>query len=213
MSLYVGLAGTTEDLELEKANLWVYQDHRHEENFARFEEDMNAPLPVVFLSFPSAKDPDFERRYPGHSTIEAVTLGPYEPFRAWEGTSWKKRGPDYDELKASLSQRLLDKVYEHAPKTRGNVEIAELSTPLSTREFTAHAHGEIYGLEHTAHRFDQRWLRPRTPIDGLYLTGADVASCGVVGALMGGNALQLRRAEGQRARSGAEERVVGVSAA
>jgi phytoene dehydrogenase-like protein len=186
LSLYVGLEGTTEDLKLEKTNLWVYQDHRHEENFKRFEADINAPLPVVFLSFPSAKDPDFERRYPGHSTIEAVTLGPYEPFRVWENTSWKKRGAEYDDLKASLSQRLLQTVYKHAPATRGKVEIAELSTPLSTRDFTAHPHGGIYGLQHTAHRFDQRWLRPRTAIDGLYLTGADVACAGVVGALMGG---------------------------
>jgi len=186
VSLYVGLKGTTEDLGLEKTNLWVFRDHRHEQNFKRFEADINAPLPLVFLSFPSAKDPDFGRRYPGHSTVEALTLGPYEPFRKWEKTSWKKRGSEYEELKARLSQRLLDTVHEHAPATRGKVEIAELSTPLSTRDFTAHARGGIYGLQHTAHRFAQRWLRPRTPIDGLYLTGADVACAGVVGALTGG---------------------------
>ena len=186
LSLYVGLEGTTADLGLEKTNLWVYRDHRHEENFERFQADLNAPLPFVYLSFPSAKDPDFNRRYPGRSTIEAITLGSYDAFEAWENTSWKKRGAEYDDLKASLSERLLDTLYKHAPKTRGRVEIAELSTPLTTRNFAAHPHGEIYGLRHTAHRFEQRWLRPRTPIEGLYLTGADVASAGVVGALMGG---------------------------
>ena len=186
LSLYVGLRGTTEELRLNKTNLWVYRDNRHEENFAEFEADINAPLPLVYLSFPSAKDPDFQRRYPGHSTIEAVTLGRYENFKAWENTSWKKRGAEYDDLKASLSERLLDTLYKHAPVTRGNVEIAELSTPLSTRNFAAHPHGEIYGLQHTPARFEQRWLRPRTPIKGLYLSGADAVSAGVVGALMGG---------------------------
>ncbi len=186
LSLYVGLEGTTEELGLEKTNLWVYPDHKHEENFKRFQGDIHAPLPVVYLSFPSAKDPDFDRRYPGRSTVEALTLGPYEPFRAWENTSWKKRGAEYDELKASLSERLLDTLHKHAPGTRGKVEIAELSTPLTTRNFAAHPQGEIYGLQHTAHRFEQRWLRPRTPIKGLYLTGADVCSAGVVGAMMGG---------------------------
>jgi all-trans-retinol 13,14-reductase len=111
---------------------------------------------------------------------------PYEPFEAWENTSWKKRGAEYEELKASLSERLLDALYKHAPGTRGKVDIAELSTPLTTRNFAAHPHGEIYGLRHTAHRFEQRWLRPRTPIEGLYLTGVDICSAGVVGALMGG---------------------------
>ncbi|MGB8225020.1 MAG: NAD(P)/FAD-dependent oxidoreductase, partial [Polyangiales bacterium] len=37
LSLYVGLQGTTEDLQLEKTNLWVYRDHKHEENFERFQ--------------------------------------------------------------------------------------------------------------------------------------------------------------------------------
>lgn len=186
LSLYIGLEGTTEELQLEKTNLWVYRDHRHEENFRRFQADINAPLPVVYLSFPSAKDPDFNRRYPGHSTIEAITLGPYEPFKAWENTSWKKRGAEYEELKASLSERLLDTLYKQAPATRGKVKVAELSTPLSTRNFAAHPQGEIYGLSHTPKRFEQRWLRPRTPIKGLYLTGADVVSAGIVGAMMGG---------------------------
>lgn len=186
VSLYVGLRGTTEELGLKKTNLWIYQDHQHEKNFARFERDLRAPFPVVYLSFPSAKDPDFDRRFPGHSTIEAITLGRYEQFARWEDTSWKKRGPDYDELKDDLAERLLDTLYTHAPATRGKVEIAELSTPLSTRNFAAHPEGAIYGLAHSPERYRQRWLRPRTPIEGLYLTGADIVSAGLMGALMGG---------------------------
>ncbi|NNE20211.1 MAG: NAD(P)/FAD-dependent oxidoreductase [Myxococcales bacterium] len=186
LSLYVGLKGTTEELQLEKTNLWCYPNNRHEENFNRFLADLNAPFPVVYLSFPSAKDPDFERRYPGRSTIEAITLGSYDSFRRWENTSWKKRGAEYDELKASLSERLLDAIYKHAPATRGRVEVAELSTPLSTKNFAAHPEGAIYGLSHDPRRYAQRWLRPQTPIKGLYLSGADVVSAGVVGAMMGG---------------------------
>ena len=186
LSLYLGLKGTTEELHLNKTNLWIYPDHRHEENFAAFQQDINAPFPVVYLSFPSAKDPDFARRHPGRSTIEAITLGPYAPFARWEDTKWKKRGADYDELKERLSERLLAKVYEYAPATRGRVEIAELSTPLSTRNFAAHESGAIYGLAHSPKRFEARWLKPRTPISGLYLTGSDVVTAGVMGALMGG---------------------------
>lgn len=186
LSLYVGLQGTTEELGLEKTNLWVYPDHRHEVNFARFEKDIRAPFPVVYLSFPSAKDPDFQRRFPGHSTIEAITLGPYAHFSRWEGTQWKKRGAEYDALKTELTERLLEVVYAHAPATRGQVEVAELSTPLTTRNFAAHPGGAIYGLAHTPTRFEQRWLRPRTPIRGLFFTGADIASAGLMGALMGG---------------------------
>ncbi|MEM7437244.1 MAG: NAD(P)/FAD-dependent oxidoreductase [Myxococcota bacterium] len=186
LSAYIGLEGTTEELGLEKTNLWVYPSPHHEENVRRFQADPTSEPPVVYLSFPSAKDPDFARRYPGKSTIEAITLAPYEWFRAWEDTSWKKRGDDYDAFKAKLQDRLLETLYQQAPATRGKIEICELSTPLTTRNFAAHPHGEIYGLAHTPERFEQRWLQPRTPVKGLYLTGSDISTAGVGGALMGG---------------------------
>ena len=46
--------------------------------------------------------------------------------------------------------------------------------------------GEIYGLDHNPERFEQDWLKPKTRIPGLYLTGQDVMTCGVVGAMVGG---------------------------
>ena len=141
---------------------------------------------MAYISFPSAKDPSFDKRHPGHSTIEVLTVGPYKWFERWEGTSWKKRGEEYEAFKRGFEQRLLDVLYEHCPSTRGKVDITELSTPLTTRNFVNHPHGEIYGLAHGPDRFEHRWLRPRTPIKGLYLTGADVCSAGVAGALMGG---------------------------
>jgi all-trans-retinol 13,14-reductase len=44
----------------------------------------------------------------------------------------------------------------------------------------------MYGLEHNPKRFEQNWLRPKTRIPGLYLTGQDVLSCGVGGAMFAG---------------------------
>jgi len=66
------------------------------------------------------------------------------------------------------------------------VEVAEVSTPLSTRHFTNYARGEIYGLAHDPARFEARALRPRTPVPGLWLTGQDVCTCGIGGAMAGG---------------------------
>lgn len=184
VALYVGLRGTTEELGLERANLWIYPDANHDRTLAKSVDPES--IEYVYISFPSAKDPDFERRYPGRSTIDVMSFLPYDAFARWEGTRWHKRGEDYEAFKKKVADRLLELLYEHVPSTKGAVEVAELSTPLSTRNFTAHARGEIYGLEHTPARFRNPYLRPATPIRGLLLTGADIATAGVSGALLGG---------------------------
>ena len=72
------------------------------------------------------------------------------------------------------------------PSVIGNIVYTELSTPVTTRHFMNYGHGEIYGLASTPERFAIRILGARTPIRGLYLTGQDVSTLGVVGALFGG---------------------------
>ena len=188
LCLYIGLNHSAKDLKLEAPNLWIYPDGDHEKNFDMLSlaKDPNGPLPVVYVSFPAAKDPDFENRHPGRSTIDVITVAPYEWFSKWEGSRWKKRGEEYEALKESLAQRMLDKLYEWAPQIRGKIDMYELSTPLTTKHFCNYEHGEIYGIDHTPDRFEQRWLKPRTPIKGLYLTGQDIVTCGIGGALFGG---------------------------
>ena len=186
LCLYIGLKGTARELGLPRANLWIYPDEHHERNLATFLADAEAPLPVIYISFPSAKDPDFERRHPGRATIDIVTVAPYERFAVWEGTTWKDRGGDYEAVKERLAQRLLDALFVHVPQARGQIDLYELSTPLTTKHFCNYQAGELYGLDHTPVRFGQPILRPQTPLPGLYLTGQDIATAGVAGALIGG---------------------------
>jgi len=185
--MYLGLKGTAAELQLPKTNLWIYIDEHHDDNVAALRKDPSAPLPLVYVSFPSAKDPDFQRRYPGRSTIEIV-IGPcdFEAYRQWADKTWGKRGDDYEALKENLSERMLEALYKQMPQLRGKVDYSEVSTPLSTSHFCRYKKGEAYGLAHNKERFQQDWLKPKTAVPGLYLTGQDVISCGVVGALMAG---------------------------
>jgi all-trans-retinol 13,14-reductase len=185
LSLYLGLDATDAALGLTGTNLWIYPEQDREAAFARFLRDPEAPLPLVYASFPSAKDPSFAERYPGKSTVELVTIASYGWVRRWEDQRWKRRGADYDALKQRLADRLLDALLKERPAVRGHIVHAELSTPLSTRHFTAHHEGEIYGLSHVPARF-RLPLRAHTGVEGLYLTGQDLVSCGVAGALFGG---------------------------
>ncbi len=186
LGVYIGLKGTAEELGLPKTNYWIYPDHDYDGALERFCADPEAAFPVVYISFPSAKDPDFTRRHPGRSTIEIVAPAPYAWFERWAGSTWGQRGDDYESYKATLGERLLEYLYQKLPQLRGRVDYYEVSTPLSTHWFCNYSRGELYGLDHDPARFRQDWLGPRTRIPGLWLTGQDVMSCGVVGAMMGG---------------------------
>jgi len=58
-----------------------------------------------------------------------------------------------------------------------------LSTPLSTRNFVNYTQGEIYGLNHSLQRFENKQLRAITPLKNFYLTGQDIVTAGIGGAL------------------------------
>jgi all-trans-retinol 13,14-reductase len=80
----------------------------------------------------------------------------------------------------------LKELYRQFPQLEGKIDYYELSTPLSTAHFVNYEKGEIYGLNHTPERYRMKELRPRTPVKNLYLTGQDIVTCGIGGALMGG---------------------------
>jgi all-trans-retinol 13,14-reductase len=185
--LYIGINKPNSELKLGKANYWVFPDnYDHDKNVNDYINNPDAEIPVVYISFPSSKDPDWENRYPGKTTIEIVTLAPYEWYKKWENMRWMKRGADYNDMKEKLSQRLLEALYKQHPELRGQIDYYELSTPLSTRHFANYQYGELYGIDHTTERFEQNFLRAQTPVKNLYLTGQDIISCGIGGALISG---------------------------
>jgi all-trans-retinol 13,14-reductase len=98
----------------------------------------------------------------------------------------KKRGDEYEKLKENFSNRLLEQLYKTVPQLKGKIDFYELSSPLSTKHFTSYASGEIYGIDHTTDRFRHNFLRAHTPVKNLFLTGQDVVTVGIGGALFAG---------------------------
>lgn len=186
VGLFIGLKDTAENLNLPKTNFWVYLDEKHDENVDAFFADPNQPMPVVYISFPSAKDPSWDSRYPGRATIEIVAPAGFDLFEKWQQTTWGKRGEDYQALGQQFADRMLEVLYQRVPQVKGKIDYYETSTPLSTAFFCEYQQGEIYGLEHEPSRFEQHWLKPKTDIPGLWLTGQDILSCGVAGAMIAG---------------------------
>ena len=184
--LYIGLNKSTEELQLSDTNLWIYPGYDHDKNVSNYQSDQEAEFPVVYVSFPSAKDPVYQEKYPNNATMEAITLAPWNWWDKWENGAWKKRGDEYEAEKENLSQRILSEVFKHVPKAKDALDYYELSTPLTVKSLANYPLGEMYGINHTPKRFKQRWLKPKTEIKGLYITGQDMFTVGVSSALLSG---------------------------
>ena len=182
LCLNLGFKGPIAGAGVSAANQWFYESWSSAAE-AWDVGDPTSEAPILYTSFPSLKDP--EHRGDIH-TGEIVTFVPYEAFARWANERWMKRGDDYDTLKAEISERLLTQFFRHRPALKDKLAYHELSTPLSTAHFTRAPRGAIYGIEPTPARYGNRYLRPRTPLPGLYLAGSDMASVGVMGAFVGG---------------------------
>nr|XP_037863609.1 LOW QUALITY PROTEIN: all-trans-retinol 13,14-reductase [Chlorocebus sabaeus] len=138
MSVFICLQGTKEDLHLPSTNYYVYYDTDMDQAMERYvsmpREKAAEHIPLLFIAFPSAKDPTWEDRFPGGA---AGSWGRLEEGRA---------------------------------------------------VFYLAARGACYGADHDLDRLHPRVmasLRPRAPSPTSYLTGQDIFTCGLVGALQG----------------------------
>ncbi len=184
--LYTGINATKEELKIGNGNIWIYPDYDHDKTLFAYLANPNAEIPMVYISFPSFKDPNWDANYPGKSTIDVIVPASYEWFKKWKDEPWRKRGDEYNALKEKFSERLLDYIYKYVPQVKGKVDYYELSTPLSTEYFNKYQHGELYGLEHSPGRFAEKWMTPKSPIENLYISGQDILFAGVASALASG---------------------------
>jgi all-trans-retinol 13,14-reductase len=179
LGLFLGLSKSAEELGLPKTNLWLQPAFDHDATYREHWRDLEQPFPLVYFTFPSAKDPRFQERYPGKATIEIVVPTNHEHFARWADTSWQKRGDEYLQVKRRLFERVMEIVLQELPQIRGHVAHVDFSTPLTTQHFNRASHGEIYGLAHTPWRYTQEWLRPDTPLRSFYMTGQDIFFMGI----------------------------------
>lgn len=181
---YLGFQGDIRAAGATPGNQWFWSTWSSSECTWDIDRDRGAP--VLYTSFPSLKDPSHDPGPDQLHTGEIVTFVPYEKFERWRGAPWMKRGAEYDALKADLLQRLLDGLFAHRPGLKPLLRHAELSTPVTTEHFVRPAAGSIYGAVSTPARYANPWLRPRTPVKDLFLSGCDVGAAGVMGAFVGG---------------------------
>jgi all-trans-retinol 13,14-reductase len=180
VELFVGLRCDPRTLGIEGENHWIFESFDHDEMYARRNELLDGRAAMAYLSFPSLKN---TRAQP--HTAEIIAPISYSSVETHRDEPWRRRSAEYESSKNRVTRALLGLVERHHSGFGDLVEYSELATPLTFEHFTAAPSGMIYGYPTTPGRYGTTWLRPRTPIQSLYLTGSDVALLGIMGALMG----------------------------
>lgn len=181
VTLYLGLKENPARLGFQGENYWIYSGYDHAQIYSRRNELVEGKVSHAYLSFPSMRNPEAR----GH-TAEIIAFLDIDHFVEWENKPWRKRGEEYEELKRKISHALISFVEERFPGFGELIDYQELGTPITTKYFTNHHNGNMYGLPMVPEKFTSTWLGPHTPVRNLYLTGADAAFFGIVGAMMSG---------------------------
>ncbi|MGE5356038.1 MAG: phytoene desaturase family protein [Deltaproteobacteria bacterium] len=177
-TLYIGLKESPEKLGIKGENMWIFDDFDHDKNYT---DSINTDeIKSAFISFPSLKNPLAQSH-----TMEIISFSRFERFKKWENTRWKKRGEDYESLKQSISEKLIEMAEKNIPGISNLISYHELSTPLSMKHFTSWESGSFYSFPATPERFINKAFKAKTPLKNLYLTGTDAGMLGVLGALYG----------------------------
>ncbi|KAM9716404.1 inactive all-trans-retinol 13,14-reductase [Menidia menidia] len=191
--VFSGFDGTQEELGLVSTNFWLFKnndmDKSMDEFFAMSKEEAPDNIPMMFITMPSAKDPEAKLRHPGKSCMTILTMVNYEWFEEWKDTSVRKRGDEYYNYKMRFAKHLFGWACTLFPKIKDKLVFQDVATPLTNSHYLGSQRGAMYSAEHNLERFYAESVarnRCNTPVKNLFISGQDVFSCGIAGALHGG---------------------------
>uniref|UniRef100_A0A8C5N8F7 Inactive all-trans-retinol 13,14-reductase-like n=1 Tax=Gouania willdenowi TaxID=441366 RepID=A0A8C5N8F7_GOUWI len=191
--VFSGFEGTEEELGLVSTNFWLFKnndmDKSMDDYFALGKDEAPDNIPMMFITVPSSKDPESKLRHPGKCCMTILTMVKYEWFEEWKDTSVRKRGDEYYDYKMKFAKNLFDWACTVFPNIKDKLVFQDVATPLTNMHYLGAQRGAMYSAEHNLERFQAEAVarnRSSTPIKNLYISGQDVFSCGIAGALHGG---------------------------
>lgn len=181
VTIYLGLKSSPVACGMQAGNYWIATDYDHDAMFAQRWQLTAGKVVHCFLSSASLRTNE-----PIKPNAQIICFGQYDDWQQWSDQPWLNRDETYKAVKERIAQSAIALVNQHLPGFADLIEYHEVSTPLSVESMTGHRRGAIYGLPATPYRIQRGLFHAQTSIKNLLLTGADVGSVGIVGALMGG---------------------------
>lgn len=182
-SLFLGFEGDVEEAGATRSNHWFYPTGEID---AIWDDAPEGDPPGFFVSFASLKDPSHDPGPQQKHAGEVVAWTDWSSVARWADLPSRERGAEYKAFKQQIEAKMFALFKANFPDLAELVVLRELSTPLATAAITEHHEGRFYGLDGTPERVLSHALKAKTPIEGLYLSGQDVVSQGIQGALWSG---------------------------
>lgn len=182
--LFLGFEGDIVQHGATRANHWFYENWNTSD--AIWKVNGNDPIQMIFVSFGSLKNPDHnpgpQKKYSG----DMLVLADWSSVERFANGGADQHPEEWKAFKQDVEARMLEAFKQKFPDLAPLIVYHELGTPLATESFTGHAQGGFYGIETTPRRMLSKALNIRTPVSGLLLSGQDVMSPGIAGALAAG---------------------------
>ncbi len=182
--LYLGFEGDIEAHGATRSNHWFYESWDTNDGLWFAADD--APIPSMFVSFSSLKNtahnPGPSRRHTG----DLMVLADWSSVSDFADGGAKKDSAKWTAFKQEIEAKMMAFFASKFPDLAPLIVYHELGTPLATVAYTGHEKGAFYGIETTPRRLLSPALDARTPVPGLFLTGQDVVTPGIAGALASG---------------------------
>ena len=132
---------------------------------------------LIYLQLRSSSRPE-------QNLLTLLTSGYDSLWQAWEHTTSGRRGADYIAAKDQLAQRIVADIEKRTGSFSG-LQIIDVYTPLSFRDWSASPLGSAYGVMRSTHQLMSAAVLNRTSLNGLYLAGQSVLAPGVLGTILG----------------------------
>ena len=132
---------------------------------------------VIYMQLRPSERPD-------QNLLSLITSGHEALWERWQHTVSGKRGDEYLQSKTDFAHRLLDQA-EKITGPLGGVQLLDVSTPLTIRDWTSSPNGSAYGVMRSTEQLLSGALLNRTSLRGLFLAGQSVMAPGILGTIIG----------------------------
>jgi all-trans-retinol 13,14-reductase len=121
---------------------------------------------------------------PRQLLLTLLTSGHDSQWQRWQHTRTGRRGDEYIRAKTDLAHELIGRIEKISGNLAG-LEVLDVSTPLTTRDWVDSPNGSAYGVMHSTRQLLSAALLNRTSVKGLYLAGQSVLAPGILGTILG----------------------------